>query len=362
VQAGANSKRVIPMFLAFFAGWLLCGGFLSAQTIVKVVVAAAKVRERADIASPAITTVSMSTLLASQGKEGRWFKVDLPPDKDGRVLTGYIHESSVKILGSEEERPAAAAPAAPPAVVAPAAPAPPAKPKIVEPAPVQAEQPEERPRPTAAPAVPPAAPPAERPAGKPSFLIRPYLKVGFLLTPPSADDLGYVSADAGGDLDQYLTVNKGNFGAGLQVFLPVALAPSLKLGLDVGFHKLFSSRFDTGAADISFIYEDYDEDSDYDVHVLGLAEMVPNGSPFFLQGGLGGHFVHWSWTENYESKYQSIHETKSGTDFVLGLMAAAGTSLKVGDRVSLPISIRLDYLFRYGSLLTAGLVVGLSFR
>lgn len=332
----------LSLLLAGFSLWLLSGACQGAETVLKVIVSAAKIREKPDIASPVVTTVAMSTLLASQGKEGRWFKVSLPPNGDGRVLSGFIHETVVKVLSSPEDQAAKTLQQPLPEI------------KPVKEVPVRAEKAGEEPR--------PAAVTPEPPAGQKKFSFRPYLKLGLLLTPPSANDLGYINVDKNVDMDQYLDVKTADYGAGLQFFLSLPKNPSLKLGLDFGVQKLFSSRFDTGSSDLPYIYEDYDDENEYDIYLVGLAELTPRGSPFFLQAGLGGHFVSWTWTQNYESQYQSKHETKSGLGFSFGLMAAAGMNLRISDGISLPVSIRLEYLARYGALLTAGFVVGFSFR
>ncbi len=332
----------LSLLLAGLSLWLLSGACQGADTILKVIVSAAKIREKPDIASPVVTTVAMSTLLASQGKEGRWFKVSLPPDGDGRVLSGFIHETVVKVLSSPEDQAAKTLQKPLPEM------------KPVKEVPVRAEKAGEEPR--------RAAVEAEPPAGQKKFSFRPYLRAGLLLTPPSANDLGFKSVDANSDLDQFLTVKKGNFGAGLQMFLPLSKNPSLKWGLDFGAQKLFSSRFDLGIQNIPGIYEDYHLESEYEIYLLAIVELTPAGSPFFIQGGAGGHFVKWSYEFNFEGQYDSEHKTGGGMDFNFGLMAAAGTNLRISDGISLPVSIRLEYLARYGALLTAGLVVGFSFR
>ena len=334
-------RKVLSLFMAGISLWLLCGACQGAETVVKVIVLAAKIREKPDIASLVIANVAKSTLLASPGKEGRWFKVLLPPDGSGRVLSGFIHETVVEVLSSGEDQSAKRLPE------------PPSKTKADRAAPVRVERPRQASR--------PAAVEAEPPTGQKKFLFRPYLKLGLLLTPPSATDLGYVNVDEDVDMDQYLDVKTANYGAGLQAFLSLPNNPGLKLGVDFGLQKLYSSRFDTGSSDLSYIYEDYDDENEFDIYLLGLVEIAPRGSPLFVQAGLGGHFVSWSWTQNYESKYQSIHETKSGLDFNFGLMAAAGMNLLIGNRISVPISFRLDYLARYGALITAGVVIGFSF-
>ena len=346
-MSGRSLFKILASLAVLVIFLCLSGGIgFAEETILKVTATTARIREKPDIGSPVIATSPQSTLLAAQGKEGRWYKVEVLAK--GGVLSGYIHESVVSVVMSKEEPPAEAP-----------APAPPKKAAVKQP-PVKAEvKAKEKEAKEEAPLASEMA--TERPAGQNAVVIRPYLRVGFLLTPPSADDLGYEIVDDVVDLDQFLDVNKGNFGAGVQIFLPLSKNPSLKWGLDIGAQKLFSSRFETDASDLPYVDEDYHLDSEYDIYLLAIAELTPAGSPFFVQGGAGGHFVKWSYEYNYESDYQSKHETGGGMEFCFGLMGAAGTSLRINDRISLPISLRLDGLLRYGLLVSAGLVVGFSF-
>jgi len=327
-----RDRQFVGFLLIVISVSLLSVVSWAAEIILKVNTGTARIRSKPDLESSILTLVPSGTLLSSSSKEGVWYKVALPPDPSGLVVFGYIHESLVT-----------------PLVTSP--------PQAETPRVVQRNDPIDQPVPK------PAAVPIMSPSRRKTFQIRPYAKVGMLLTPPSALDLGYANADSSVDMDQYLDVSPGNFGAGAQFFFASPKNPNLKFGLDLGFQKLMSSRFDTGAADLSFIYQDYYEDSEFDISLLGIVELFPPGSPFLFQGGLGGHFVAWSYRHVYESKYQPLDETtESGMTFNFGLMAAAGTNIQAGDRISIPILLRLDYIMRYRGYITACLVLGFTFN
>ena len=51
-----------------------------------------------DLKSPVIGTVPQGTILSSNQGEGAWFRIALPPDKEGIVILGYIATNDVEIL------------------------------------------------------------------------------------------------------------------------------------------------------------------------------------------------------------------------------------------------------------------------
>lgn len=332
-------KKTSLMVFLFFVSFMLAFADSpdGAPVKLKVIVKAANIRLRPDIKSTAIRVVTEGTILESEGKEGGWYKVTAPSETEGLFISGYIHGSLVMVLKEVEEEVKAV----------------PKEAEIIkEPAPV-AKEVQRR------PALVPSH--VEMTQRKARLAFRPYVKGGFLLLAPSAADLGFIDAE-GGNLDQYLDVNKFNFGGGIQLVIPLGAASDFKVGLDLGAQVLFTSRFDTGSADGDVIIEDYDTDKDYDFYVLALVELSPMSSPLFLQAGVGAHFVYWIWDSHFIGKYSGDQsKTESGLDFNLGISAAAGINLPIGENARLPIFLRLDYLLRYGSTLSAGVCIGLSF-
>ncbi len=345
-----NSKRIIHgacflVLIAILAPLAVAAG--GAEIQIKVTANSAVVRSRPEAQSPVLTSVIQGTTLTSPAKTGEWYQVALPLDPNGGLVEGYIHQSRVEVVG-------AARPSVKPKTEAPPVKAPPAPEK--PPAPPVREAITE---PSLEPEPPRYAPPL---AGSAGLAFRPYFMGGLLLTPPSAADLGYLSA-SGTNLEQYLTTSTGNFGGGFQLLFAGARNPGLRFGMDVGFRKLLSATFDAlGSNPPSFLYQDYHEESESDIHLLGLIEFQAPGSPFVLQGGLGGHFVLWNSRYIYDSKYQSSDETTSGMEFQFGMMAAAGLNLPAGERLTIPILLRLDYIMRYSGYLSASFVLGFSFH
>jgi opacity protein-like surface antigen len=83
---------------------LALGGFLLAKenTVLKVKVQSANVRAEADAAAPVIAKVSAGTLLEAAGRDGAWYEVTVN-NASGKEVSGYIHNSVVEVLTSDEE-------------------------------------------------------------------------------------------------------------------------------------------------------------------------------------------------------------------------------------------------------------------
>ncbi|NIM89958.1 MAG: SH3 domain-containing protein [Candidatus Aminicenantes bacterium] len=82
---------------------------------VKIVVDNAIVRLKPDMGSMVIGTVPLGTILESEEQVDGWFRVSLPPDEKGYIVTGYIHSIAVEIVEEEmiEEVPARMSPVSP---------------------------------------------------------------------------------------------------------------------------------------------------------------------------------------------------------------------------------------------------------
>ena len=189
-----------------------------------------------------------------------------------------------------------------------------------------------------------------------SSVMTPYVKFGYLFVAPTASDLDYTSTE-GENLDQYLDLNKINFGLGLQALFNSS--STVRLGADIGLQTLFSSEYDIGSAGGS-IYEDYHTNNEQDLYILGIVELELEHTPIFFQAGGGMHLVLWQWEYNYSSSYQSINEVESDSDLNFGLSILAGVNIPVGNLL-LPIFVRLDQIFRYDSIITGSAGLGLTF-
>lgn len=82
-------------------------------TLLKVVAARANVRLKPDLESQVIGQVARGTVLSAKAKVGDWYAVEMPPDEDGIVVSGYLHLSTVEITADAEEAPAPPPPPAP---------------------------------------------------------------------------------------------------------------------------------------------------------------------------------------------------------------------------------------------------------
>jgi len=78
----------------------------TAEWKLRVSAESASVRLRPSLESPVIGTLPKGTVLSSYEAEGEWFRVVLPPGKDGTVLIGYVAKSDVEILEEKIKKPA----------------------------------------------------------------------------------------------------------------------------------------------------------------------------------------------------------------------------------------------------------------
>ncbi|MDX9858412.1 MAG: hypothetical protein RBT76_11525 [candidate division Zixibacteria bacterium] len=138
-------------------------------------------------------------------------------------------------------------------------------------------------------------------------MLRPHVWFGTTVTSPSADDLGYVSAD-GDNLDSYLDHSKMNYGAGLQWFLPSTT--NIRFGGDIGMRKLFSAEFNTGSEDISFVDEDNDTEDEYDIVVPEVAEYALPTPTFSCREA----HVYLSYYVGAHNRVGPIGSTQTSTD------------------------------------------------
>ncbi|MBN1271544.1 MAG: SH3 domain-containing protein [Candidatus Aminicenantes bacterium] len=90
-----------------------------AETLKLRVMKRSNIRTKPTTQSKIITTVNPGTVLESIGKSDDWYQVNLLPDEQGTVLTGYIWENLVEVI--KEEKKVAPTPPPEPPVEQPAA-------------------------------------------------------------------------------------------------------------------------------------------------------------------------------------------------------------------------------------------------
>lgn len=99
-------KNRILLLLLLIASLLLVIETSDAAGLkVRVIAQRANIRLKPDISSPVIARLPLGTILQTEGKEEEWYKVNLPPDEKGFVLSGYIHQSIVEVTEEIKEAP-----------------------------------------------------------------------------------------------------------------------------------------------------------------------------------------------------------------------------------------------------------------
>jgi len=100
-----NTSKSQGTFLTLLAvSFLFLNGTTQAADLkVRVLVESAEVRLRADTLSQVVGKLPLGTILESEGKVGEWFQVKLPPDEEGFVILGYIHQRHVEVVGEVRE-------------------------------------------------------------------------------------------------------------------------------------------------------------------------------------------------------------------------------------------------------------------
>jgi hypothetical protein len=99
-----TSFRRKTAFLVFILSLLIVGHLaFAAEFKLKVKKADAEIRLKPTVESTLISKAPLGAILESSEKFGEWFKVNLPPDKQGIVVSGYIHQSAVEIMEEIKE-------------------------------------------------------------------------------------------------------------------------------------------------------------------------------------------------------------------------------------------------------------------
>jgi len=91
-----RKKIILPFVL--LAILLLIGNAEAAKFKLRVTVTAANIRLKPSLESNVISKAPRGATLNAEEKIGEWYKIKLPPDEQGIVLTGYIHQSIVEVV------------------------------------------------------------------------------------------------------------------------------------------------------------------------------------------------------------------------------------------------------------------------
>ena len=70
---------------------------------LQVILESANVRSEPNFESEIIHQMESGLNLLAVGKIGEWYRVDLPPDVDGLIISGFIHETLVREIRKEAD-------------------------------------------------------------------------------------------------------------------------------------------------------------------------------------------------------------------------------------------------------------------
>jgi uncharacterized protein YgiM (DUF1202 family) len=65
---------------------------------LRVITPDAPLRLEAKLTSPVVSKIPLGSVLTAEAKSGDWYRINLPPDEGGYVISGYIHHGDVTIL------------------------------------------------------------------------------------------------------------------------------------------------------------------------------------------------------------------------------------------------------------------------
>ncbi len=70
---------------------------------IQVILESANIRSEPKFESEIVHQMESGLTLLATGKVGEWFRVELPPDEDGIVISGFIHETLVREVRDKAE-------------------------------------------------------------------------------------------------------------------------------------------------------------------------------------------------------------------------------------------------------------------
>ena len=188
--------------------------------------------------------------------------------------------------------------------------------------------------------------------------LRPYGRIGILLTPPNTAELDYSVDGVPGGLDDQQEVKTTDFALGLQMLSVRRMG--LALGGEIGFQNLFNSKITGGTTSVIFRSDDYDKE--WDLYFGPLLEVSPPGLPFYLQGGAGLHIVFWQYISDFVGRYDTEYYQNGGVGTSFGIHGSLGMNLKLSPHLRIPLAWRTDVIFRYGVLIQTGLFFSIDLR
>jgi outer membrane protein W len=96
----SKARFILFWFLLLIGifGWVRIGA--AEELRLRVITADATIRLEPGSESTVVSEVKLGAVLTSESKAGEWYRVDLPADEDGYVISGFIHQSQVEVVGA----------------------------------------------------------------------------------------------------------------------------------------------------------------------------------------------------------------------------------------------------------------------
>lgn len=101
-----KSRRVVvSAALAIISLVFLYGIGEATEIKIRIIEPDANIRYKPTTESVVLSQIPIGAILAAEEKADEWYRVNLPPDEKGFVVTGYIHQSKVEVLEEVKEIP-----------------------------------------------------------------------------------------------------------------------------------------------------------------------------------------------------------------------------------------------------------------
>ena len=98
-------QRGIHLLLFFILLFGLTGTTQADSLKVRIIVSEAEIRLEPESTSLVIGRALLGSVLESEKKSGDWYFVSLPPDENNFIVSGYVHQDSVEIIGEAADLP-----------------------------------------------------------------------------------------------------------------------------------------------------------------------------------------------------------------------------------------------------------------
>lgn len=337
-----DSKRQFTLVICLSVVLLLPGITQAENLKLRITVERGKIHLRPDARSLVLRISRLGEVLESDKQVGDWYRVILPPDQKGSVLTGFVHYKAVEVITEKpEEQPAKEMPLEE------------EKPSLPPPATIETPKPTQ---PTEAPPPPSVPQPsAESPIG---FSLKMHGGMSYLFANDINDHLQATTdywTDRGVDVEgEFELLRKGiEFGG---VFI-VNLTPHFGIGLGGGYIQA-SSKSTVNNVWFGYSYQDTANPKVTAVPLTLSAYLdLPLGKilSFTVQAGLGYYLGTFSWDYSYESEFDDFKENWEGKSNALGFHGGLGFEFNFSSGIALVVegfgryaklkNLKGDYVF-----------------